>query len=93
MSPLYILRCGRLVYRLEKLTLAKIDLKNRKSFMFNVFKQSFIYIMHNLYPYFDAGNSPKLYCFEIMHTKQCYSISKFSLKKPPFGALHQTAGT
>ena len=44
----------------ETYTLAKIDLKNRKSFMFNVFKQSFIYIMHNLYPYFDASNSPKL---------------------------------
>ena len=79
-SPLYILRCGRLVYRLEKLTLAKIDLKNRKSFMFNVFKQSFIYIMHNLYPYFDSSNSPKLYCFEITHTKQYYTIPKFSLK-------------
>ena len=66
-SPLYILRCGCLVYRLEKLTLAKIDLKNRKS-MFNVFRQSFVYIIHNLFPYFDASNSPKLYCFEITHT-------------------------
>ena len=47
--------------------------------MFNVFKQSFICIMHNLYPSFDAINSPKLFCFEITHTKQCYTISKFSL--------------
>ena len=39
MSPLYIMWCGRLVYRLEKLTLARINLKIRKSFMYNVFKQ------------------------------------------------------
>ena len=45
--------------RVEKLPLAKIDLKNRKSFMFNVFKQSFICIMHNLYPSFDASRSPQ----------------------------------
>ena len=44
-SPLYILRCGHLVFHLEKLTLAKIDLKIRKSFMFNAFKQLFIYII------------------------------------------------
>ena len=41
---------------IEKHTLAKIYLKNRKSFMFNVLKQSFIYTMHLD---FDANNSPK----------------------------------
>ena len=40
-----------------------IWLKNSKSFMFNVLKQSFIYTMHNLYPSFDfdASNSQKLH--------------------------------
>ena len=43
-------------------------------------KQSFIYmnIMHNIILYFDAQNC--ILCFEITHTKQCYIISKFSLK-------------
>ena len=75
-SPLYIMWCGRLVYRLQKLTLAKIDLKNRKSLMFNVFKQLFIYTMYNLHPSFDfhAFNSPKLHCFEITHTQSCVTL-------------------
>ena len=36
--------------------------QHRKSFMFNVFKQSFIYTMQNLYPSFDfdASNSQNL---------------------------------
>ena len=57
----YILRCGRLVYRLKKLTLAKIDFKKWKVFMFNVLKHSFIYRMPILYPPFDfvASNNPK----------------------------------
>ena len=47
-----------------------------------VFKKSSIYTLHNLYPSFDfdASDSQKLHCFEITHTKQCYTISKLSLK-------------
>ena len=65
-----------------RLTLARIDPKNKKSFMFNIFKQLHFYTMHNLYPSFDfdATNSPRLHCFGRIHTKQCYTISKFSLK-------------
>ena len=47
--------------------LAKIDLKNRRTFMFNAFKQSFnIYTMHSLYSSFDsdASNNSKLLCFK-----------------------------
>ena len=75
-SLLYIMWCGHLVYRLEKLTPAKIELKNQ-TFMLNVFKKAFIYTMRSLYSSFDfdASNSPKLHCFEITHTKQCYTIS------------------
>ena len=43
---------------------------------------------HNLYPYFDASNSPKLYCFEITHTKQRYTIPKFSLSSSGKMALY-----
>ena len=59
-SPLYFLRCGRLVYCLKNLTLAKIDLKNKKKCFQTAVH--FLYsvcikvpdIMHKLYPYFDA---------------------------------------
>ena len=61
-SPLYIVWSGQPVYCLDKLTLAKIDFWNRISFIFNVFKQLFIYRKYSLYPSFDfdASNSPKL---------------------------------
>ena len=67
----------RLVHRIEELTLAKIGRKNRKSLMFNVFKQSFIYIMHNFYPSFDFETCNK------SNTQPYYTISKFSLKVAP----------
>ena len=54
-SPRHILWCGRLVHRLEKHNLNKIDLKNRKSLVrrcFNIFKKSSIYTMHSIYPSF-----------------------------------------
>ena len=58
--------CDVVVLFTDNLTLDKIDLKNIKSLMF----QSFIYIMHNLYPSldFDTSNSPKLHCFEFKQT-------------------------
>ena len=45
--------------------------------MFNVFKQSLIYTMHNLYSFFlilKTCNIQKLHCFEISHTTQCYNF-------------------
>ena len=44
---------GRLVYRLDKLTLDKIDLKNRKM-MFQCFQESFNYTMQSLHAYLDT---------------------------------------
>ena len=73
------------VYRLEKRTLDKINLKIRKSLMFSVLKQSFIYTMLYL---FETSNCPNLYCFEITYTKQCYTISRISLKQPRFNVLN-----
>ena len=49
-----ILWCGRLVYRLEKLTLDKIYLNDRKSLMFQCFQESFIYTMQYLHAYLDT---------------------------------------
>ena len=67
--------------------------------MFNAFKQSFnIYTMHSLYSSFDsdASNNSKLLCFEMKHTKQCYTISKSNLQYSGYmynGTFHQTAET
>ena len=56
----------------------KVDLRNKKPFIYHVFKQSLIHKMHNLHTSFDfdANISEKLHFF----IKQCYIISKFSLK-------------
>ena len=65
------------------------DLKNRKFLKFSILNQSLIYTLHNLYPLFIL----KRYCvvFEVLHSKQRYIISKFSLQLPRFnGALHHT---
>ena len=85
--------CGRLVYRLRNLHLLKYILKIE-----TLFERSFIHTMHNLYPSFDndASNRPKQHYFEITHSKQCYTFSKYwyILKKTQFnGALRQTAET
>ena len=69
------------VYHLETLMLDKINLKNRKSLMFSVIKQTFIYTMLDL---FETSNYPNLYYFEKTHTKQCYTISRISLNQPRF---------
>ena len=63
---------GRLVYRLKKLTLAKIELKNRESLMFSVLKQSLIYAIFVPLSDFETVtfDSPKMPCFEIVHNKR-----------------------
>ena len=53
-SPYHILLCGRLVYRLWKLTLDKLDLKNRKSLMLQCFQAISYSYKSNVY----TSNSP-----------------------------------
>ena len=76
----HIIRCGRLVHFLKKLMLEKRDLKNRKSFMFNVFKQSLACNAQSYFLFwFWCSNSSKLHCFEITYTKQCCVTSFLNL--------------
>lgn len=75
------------IWEWENLHLLKQILKNRKHLKFNAFKQFLVYRMHDLF-------NPKLHCFEISHTKQYCTISKFRLKLPQFNdTLHRTTET
>ena len=73
-SPRHILWRSRLVYRLEKHTIDKIDLKTRKSLMFQCFQA--IFYLYNSLP-------PLILILEAQNcivTEQHYTISKFSVK-------------
>mgnify|MGYP003690175919 CR=1 FL=1 len=67
-SPRHILWCGLLVYGVDKLTLDKIVLKNRKSLIFQCFQAIFQFFIIIIFFFLNTStcNSPnfKLHCFE-----------------------------
>ena len=77
-SPRHILWWGRLVYGLDKLTLDKIDLKNRKSLIFQCFQTIFQVFIFLFFFFLNTStcNGPILNCI-VLNLNTLSSITPF----------------